>query len=76
MKITGDLSQVVFHLEAAVANVQLKPAVVGRRGSPWNMNLCLNLVHQLPSLGSQSTDNHCCESFKARVSLVTPAASS
>lgn len=28
------------------------------------------------SLGSQSTDNHCCESFKARVSLVTPAASS
>lgn len=49
---------------------------LGRIWSPWNINLCLNLVHQLPSMGFQSTDSHGCESFKARVMLVTPAASS
>lgn len=76
MKVTGELSQVIVHPEAGVANVLQKPADAGRMGSPWNINLCLNLVHRLPSMGFQSTGSHCCESFKARVSLVTPAASS
>lgn len=66
----------IVHPEAGVANVQLKPADVGRMERPWNINLCLNLVQQLPSMGFQSTDSRCCESFKAGVSLVTLAASS
>lgn len=76
LKIAGELSQVTVHPEAGVANMQLKPADVGRMGSSLNVNLFLNLVHQFPSLGFQPTDSHCCESFKARVSLVTPATSS
>lgn len=76
MKITGELSQVSVYPETGVGNMQLKPAAVERMGNPWNIDLYLNLVHQLPSMGFQSTDSHCCVSFKARVSLVTPAASS
>lgn len=58
MKVTGEPSQVIVHPEAGVANVQLKPADVGRMGSPWNINLCLNLVHQLLSMHFQPTDSH------------------
>lgn len=35
MKITGELSQLRIHPETGGANVQLKPAAVGRMGSPW-----------------------------------------
>lgn len=76
MKITGELSQVIVHPETGVANMQLKPAAVERMGSPWNIDLYLNLVHQLPSMNFQSIDSRCCASFKASVSLVTPAACS
>lgn len=51
MKITGELSQLRIHPETHGAKVQLKPAAVGRVGSPGNFGLYLSLDHQLPSTG-------------------------